>query len=372
MSSSNMQSIQHSNYSNIYHLLYKNEKLSKQDIADSLDLSLPTVSSNLQKLLDRGLIIKNGQLKSTIGRRATAYSIEPNVSLSLGVEIFRNYSTVTILNLRHEVLAVHTVNLPFSNDLHYSQSLSQQLLILIQNKGYKSEQFIGVGIGIQGLISNDGTTILYGKILDSTGMKASNFSQFLPFPVTFFHDADCVAVAENAYHAMDGIFMSIGEHLGTAIIINGSILKSPSGRDGTMEHITLDSVNGRVCYCGRKGCIETYCSLSSLLKPNETLSSFFTELQHSKTEIVDRFHKYLKLLAESIYNLHMFVDIPIVIAGQLTKYMNVETMNVIKKYLKDYSVFPEDEEYLRLGHVVDHAVAIGAAIPGIEARIEEI
>jgi len=82
--SSNMQSIQHSNYSDIYHLLYDNEKLSKQDIADQLSLSLPTVSANLQKLTKQQLIVKNGQLKSTIGRRATAYSIDPNVTLSVG------------------------------------------------------------------------------------------------------------------------------------------------------------------------------------------------------------------------------------------------------------------------------------------------
>lgn len=372
MSTSNMQAIQHSNYSDIYHLLYKNDKLSKQDIADTLGLSLPTVSANLQKLIDQKLIIKNGQLKSLIGRRATAYSIDSNVALSLGVEIFRNYATITILNLKNNVLAVHTLNLPFSNSSQYCESLCQQLTVFIQNQGFHENQVLGVGIGIQGLISNDGTTILYGKILDCTGMKTTDFSRYLPFPVTFYHDADCVAEAEHALNPSDGIFLSIGEHLGTSIIINGQILKSPNGRNGTMEHITLDSVNGRTCYCGRKGCIETYCSLSSLLQPNETLASFFAELQHQDSQIVVRFEQYLNYLAESIYNLHMFVDIPIVIAGQLTKYMNDDIMTNLKTRLNNFSVFPEDEAYLHLGTVFDNAVAIGAAIPDIQAKIESI
>lgn len=372
MSTSNMQAIQHSNYSDIYHLLYDNEKLSKQDIADTLGLSLPTVSSNLQKLTERHLIIKSGQLKSLIGRRATAYAIDPNVSLSVGMEIFRSYATMTVLNLRNEVLALHTTNLPFANDDQYAQALSQQLLSFLQTKGFSLTQISGVGIGIQGLISNDGTTILYGKILDCTGMQADNFGQYLPFPVTFYHDADCVAVAEYAKKPTDGIFLSISEHIGTAIIINGQVFKSPSGRSGTMEHITLNSADGPVCYCGRRGCIETYCSVSSLLQPNEDLGTFFADLHQHDAAVEARFEIYLNYLSEAIYNLHMFVDLPIVIAGELTKYLSEAHVKALKQRLKQLSVFPETPGYLQRGSVVDHAVAIGAAIPAIQAQLQNI
>ncbi|MGL0747001.1 ROK family transcriptional regulator [Secundilactobacillus paracollinoides] len=370
--SSNMQSIQQSNYSDIYHLLYAHDKLSKQDIADELGLSLPTVSTNLQKLINQQLVMKNGQLKSLIGRRATAYSIDPNVGLSIGVELYRTNATIAIINLRNDILALHTVNIPFANDTEYCEVLSQQLLQLIRNKGLSLNQITGAGIGIQGLISNDGTTVLYGKILGGTGMKTSDFSQYLPFPVTFYHDADCVAVAEFAGTPTDGIFLSINEHIGTAIIINGQVLKSTSGRDGTMEHITLNAVDGPVCYCGRRGCIETYCSLSSLLQPNETLASFFSDLHQKKKAVVKRFETYLDYLADAIYNLHMFIDTPLIIAGELTKYLNETIYDALKKRLKERSVFPENEEYLRFGKVGDHSVAIGAAIPAINDLLADI
>ena len=70
MKTKTMQSIQRSNYSNIYHLLMSNDKLSKKMIADELGLSLPTVTGNLNQLIDQELIMKNGQLESKIGRRA--------------------------------------------------------------------------------------------------------------------------------------------------------------------------------------------------------------------------------------------------------------------------------------------------------------
>ncbi|TGD20407.1 ROK family transcriptional regulator [Levilactobacillus suantsaiihabitans] len=372
MSTSNMQSIKHSNYSDIYHLLYDNEKLSKQDIADQLNLSLPTVSSNLQKLTEQKLIVKNGQLKSLIGRRATAYSIDPNVSLSIGVEIFAHRATLAVLNLKNEVMALQTSNLDFANDDQYAQALAQAILTLVQEHGFSQNQIAHVGIGIQGLIDGDGTTILYGKILNCTGMKAATFAQYLPFPVTFYHDADCVARAEYSQHPTDGIFLSIGEHIGTAVIVNGHMLNSPSGRNGTMEHITLNASNGPVCYCGRRGCIETYCSLHSLLHEDESCTDFFDQLAQGVPAVSQRFDQYLDYLAAAIYNLHMFVDIPLVIAGNLTKYLTAENLADLKQRLKQRSVFPETESYLRLGTVNNHAVAIGAAIPAIRQQLQDI
>lgn len=367
-----MQSIQRSNYSNIYQLLYQNDKLAKQDIADQLGLSLPTVTANLQRLTERGLVIKNGQLKSLIGRRATAYSIDPDIALSIGIEIFRNTATIAILNLRNAIKVMHTINLPFANTAEYCAALSEQLLVLLSDHAISAEQIIGTAIGMQGLISNDGSTVLYGKILGNLGMTTDDFAKYLPFPVTFYHDADCVAIAEHANQPTDGIFMSIGEHLGTAVIVNSQLMKSPSGRSGTMEHVSLNAADGPLCYCGRRGCIETYCSLNSLLQPDETALSFFTKLKHGNEAVELRFKEYLDNLAQSIYNLHMFVDIPIILAGEIAKYLTPEMLETLKAHLKTLSVFPEDERYLQLGAVVDHAVAIGAAIPAMQAKIEDI
>ncbi|EEW54042.1 ROK family transcriptional regulator [Limosilactobacillus antri] len=372
MRTKTMQSIQQSNYSNIYHLLMHNDKLSKQMIADELGLSLPTVTSNLNRLSDQQLIMKNGQLESKIGRRATAYSINHNAFLSIGIEVFQKYATITVINLKHEVLAIHTVNIPFANSDQYAAALADQVRWVLQNNGYNEKAILGAGIGIQGLIDSAGTTVLWGKILDCTGMRAERFSQFLPFPVRFYHDADCVAAAEYAANPHDGIVLSIGEHFGSAMIVAGKILRSTTGRDGTMEHISINPRHGRPCYCGRRGCIETYCSLSSLLQPTETLNSFFANLKQDDPAVKKRFAEYLDYLAESIYNLHMFIDVPIIIGGRLSKFITSPVLEELRKRLRAISVFPENERYVKVGHVADNAVAIGAAIPFIDEKLSSI
>lgn len=372
MKTKTMQSIQQSNYSNIFHLLMTNNKMSKQMIVDELGLSLPTVTSNLNKLLKQKLVMKNGQLESKIGRRATAYSINADAFYSIGVEVFKSHATIAVLNLRHEVQALYTTKTPFANDDQYALTLANQILQLLQKHGYASSQVLGVGIGIQGLIDSSGSTVLYGKILNCSGMQTSLFGQYLPFPVKFYHDADCVATAEYAREPSDGIVLSIGEHFGTAIIVNGEIMRSDHGRDGTMEHISIDPYHGRQCYCGRRGCLETYCSLASLLKSDETLEGFFASLKQGNSVVKKRFASYLDYLAQSIYNLHMFIDIPIVIGGSLIQFADNQLLEALRSRLKEISVFPENEHYLRLGKVADHAVAIGAAIPLINEKLDQI
>lgn len=370
--SSDMKAIQHSNYSDIYHLLYVNERLSKQEIADQLGLSLPTISTNLSRLIKRGLIIKNGQFESNIGRRATAYAIDPNLWLSIGIEIFRTKITICVINLRFKVLFEKTVTMAFEKSPQYYAAISNEIMAFIEENAISQPQIIGIGLGIQGLISNDGSSVLYGKILDCTGMKTSDFKEFLPFPVHFYHDADCVAVAENVIKPEDALYLSIGEHLGTAVIFNGQILNTSTGRSGTMEHITLNEASGPLCYCGRRGCIETYCSLSSLLQKNESPNTFFTALEQGNDTVTERFETYLDNMAQSIYNLHMFLDIPIVIAGDLAKHLSQKHLSALRKRLSHLSVFPEENAYLKLGHIASHAVAIGAAVPFQREQLESI
>lgn len=60
----------------------------------------------------------------------------------------------------------------------------------------------------------------------------------------------------------DALYLSIGRHLGGALILNGEISVGRTGRSGTFEHMTLVP-NGKRCYCGQNGCVECYCSIQA-------------------------------------------------------------------------------------------------------------
>lgn len=361
-------------YQAMYKLIYESGKISKQEIAKEMDLSLPTVTQTLHQLMEDEQIMTDGKFSSSVGRRAVVYSPNSDKAYAVGLELFANHVTATLVNVLYEDLGSATINLPFTVELGYFQQLGDWLHQFIAAKKIPMEKVEGVGIGIQGLISSDGRTVLYGKILNCTGLTSGQFERSFGIPVTLFHDADCVALAEQtlSHNHEDAIYLSIGEHLGTAIVINDRIYTGEKGRSGTMEHITLNTQNGHKCYCGRRGCLETYSSLSALLRGNETIQSFMNQLKENDRETVQRWRNYLANLAEVINNLHMFVDNRLVIAGELVKYLDDGAIEFINDRIKSITAFPEDQPYVERGTVQARAVSFGATLPIIKGVLDNI
>ncbi len=251
--------------------------------------------------------------------------------------------------------------------------LSQTVLELLQDAGVQESAVLGMGVGMQGLVSEDGQKILYGKILDCTGLTVRLLEERLPFPVRFIHDAECAAELElwRKPELTDAIYLSLGAHLGGAIITNGRIQQGRTGRTGTVEHMTLVE-GGRSCYCGKQGCMECYCSAEALLEPEEQLSDFFTLLRQGSEQHSLRWSQYLDHLALALNNLHMVLDCLIVLGGHIAPYLTKTDLDVLFSKVQERTAFPEQENFLLLGAQENNAVAAGAAIPFIRTFLSAI
>ncbi len=108
-----------------------------------------------------------------------------------------------------------------------------------------------------GLMKNCNTTALNGRPL------LRDLEKTLGVEVRIVNDADCFALAEATIGAGKGhetIFgMIIGTGVGGGIVVRGRLLQGPNGIAGEWGHTTLVP-DGRPCYCGRRGCVETYIS----------------------------------------------------------------------------------------------------------------
>jgi fructokinase len=115
--------------------------------------------------------------------------------------------------------------------------------------------------GTEPLIKNSNTTCLNGRPFHA------DLSNAVGRRIVFANDANCFALAEAMWGAARGARVSFGVILGTGVG-GGVVLTNASGVprawDGAQNiagewgHVTLDPVNGLDCYCGRRGCIETY------------------------------------------------------------------------------------------------------------------
>ena len=83
-------------------------------------------------------------------------------------------------------------------------------------------------------------------------------------PVALTNDANAAAVGEMTYGAARGmknfIMITLGTGVGSGIVINGEVVYGHDGFAGELGHVRVIRNNGRLCGCGRTGCLEAYCS----------------------------------------------------------------------------------------------------------------
>ncbi|MGG3692524.1 ROK family transcriptional regulator [Heyndrickxia ginsengihumi] len=365
--------IKKNNYSLIYHLIYQHEKLSKQEIANQLHLSLPTVTQNLVRLEKEKLIEKNGYFESSVGRRATAYTICPQARISIGVEIQKKKVRILAVDLLGTAFQQKELSLSYSNVNSYYEQLSLAVQSFITSLNIRKDQVLGIGFAVQALTSTDGQHITYGKILDCTGLDIRVFSQYLDYPCMFVHDAKCAATTELWVRndIGDAIYLSIGTHLGGAMIINDQIYMGKEGYSGTVEHMTINP-NGSFCYCGKRGCMETYCSISALLEEDESLELFFQKVRSGDPSYSERWNTFLDYLAFSINNIHLVINRDFILGGHISPYLKEEDIAILHEKVYEKTAFPSNETFIYISRSTDNGVPIGAAIPFIQSFLNQI
>lgn len=98
---------------------------------------------------------------------------------------------------------------------------------------------------------------------------AQMFSERLGIPVRLTNDANAAAIGEMQYGAAKGmqnfIMITLGTGVGSGIVVNGQLVYGCDGFAGELGHVIVKE-NGRQCGCGRKGCLEAYCSANSVAR----------------------------------------------------------------------------------------------------------
>lgn len=366
--------IKKNNRNLIYDYIYKNRSVSQQDIAYNLRLSRPTVAANLTALENDGLIQKTGRINTEfVGRKAMAYSIIPDFRVSIGVEILEKEVKMTVLNLYGEQIDRLTYGIVYENQDAYFKMVCKKILFFKDSLNLKDEQILGVGFAMEGLISPDKRTVLFGEILSYTGLSIETFTRHLPYPCSFIHDVESSAVSEmwTSPELTDAFYLALDWHFGSAIISKGEILTGKHGNVSTVEHIQMRS-DGEMCYCGKRGCIDTVCSLSALIGDDERPEDFFRERQQQNPFVLKRWHQYLLDLAEVINMLHLVFDTDFILGGYIAPYLREEDIAVLYNKIQQLTPFAESQDFILVSKISQNNTTIGAALPYIQEFLDEL
>lgn len=363
------------NRSKIYQYIYRSKLTSKLQIVQDLQMGLSTVSQNLNLLENEGLIEKNGYFDSTGGRKANAIQIVSDFRISIGVGIVKNIFHITAIDLYGNTVYTDTIPLTYSNTAAYYQQITDKVKDFIDKNQYPENKILGVSIATQGITSPDNTTVIYGNIMNNTGMRLKDFSRHLPYPCHLEHDSKSAAFLELWNHPEldSAVVLLLNRNLGGAIITNHQIHQGRSMHSGTIEHICVNP-DGPLCYCGNRGCLETYCSANSLEQASGmTIKEFFPLLREKKSpQLIQIWEDYLKHLAFAMKNLNLVIDAPIIISGYLAPYFTEDDTDYLLRQINSMTPFELKEEQILVGTHGQYTPAIGAALFYVKEFIQSV
>ena len=189
----------------------------------------------------------------------------------VGIDIGGTNTVFGIVDARGNVIASNSIKTgKHANIEDYIAELKVALNKLIEAHDAK-DKIHGIGVGAPN--SNYFTgTIEYATNLPWKGVVplAKLLTEAFGVPVAVTNDANAAAIGEMTYGAARGmkdfIMITLGTGVGSGIVVNGQLVNGHDGFAGELGHVIVKPSNGRMCGCGRTGCLETYCSATGVAR----------------------------------------------------------------------------------------------------------
>jgi predicted NBD/HSP70 family sugar kinase len=347
--------------------------MSIQEIAFALKMSLPTVTQNIKELQERGLIVEAGQFESTGGRKAKAIAFNSSAKYAVGLDITRNHVGIVLIDLGCNVIKNQRIQFSFANTKDYFKGVGQFVNSFICDCCIETNKILGVGIALPAILSEDKQRVNYATIIDFNKGSVNSFSEFIPYPCIMSNDANAGGFAElwGRKDVQDMVYLSLNNTVGGSIIISKNLYNGQNQRSGEFGHMTIIP-NGRTCYCGKKGCVDSYCSAKILSdSTNGNIGGFFRLLSEDKEPQRTIWEEYAANLAITINNLRMLYDCEVILGGYAGAYMD-EHLEYLRNLVSNRNTFEVDGTYLHVCKYKHETTAVGAALQHVEAFINSI
>ena len=199
----------------------------------------------------------------------------------VGIDIGGTNTVFGIVDARGTIVASSSIKTgAYAEIEEYVDAVCQNLLpLIVANGGVDKVKGIGIGAPNGNFYSG---TIEFAPNLPWKGVipLATMFEERLGIPTALTNDANAAAIGEMTYGAARGmkdfIMITLGTGVGSGIVINGQLVYGHDGFAGELGHVIIRR-DGRQCGCGRKGCLETYCSATGVTRSAREFLTSSTE-----------------------------------------------------------------------------------------------
>ena len=272
------------NTNSIFKVVLEKGAISRAEIAKILNLTPATVSSNINDLIQDGVIHEVGIGASNGGRKPVLIDLNANGMFFVGVDIHKDGVEAAIVNLAGDILARAERQFNYQNN-----EFEEDVIACIRNvrELVPNKKLDGIGVGMHGIVDTKQSISVYAPAMSRRNLALKDYIEKKEnLPVFIDNDANAMAVGESWFGRAKGIenyvFLNVGRGIGAGIFINGKMFRGNSYAAGEIGHIRVVE-SGVKCVCGKYGCLDTVATEYSVIK--DVIASIHTGVFSSVTEL---------------------------------------------------------------------------------------
>ncbi|MBT2513826.1 ROK family protein [Arthrobacter sp. ISL-30] len=376
--------------------LYSLRTATRQELTAATGLSFATISNIVGELIDVGVLVEAGREDSGGGRPVTRLKISPERGALVGIDIAETYVHVDIYDLALGVIGqaesepAIDENEPSALVRHVAGVLDQA----VADAGISRDRLLRVGISLPGQVDPQRGVSVFAPNWDWHEVHIQSLlSEALGLPVDVDNPLRAIAIAElwfGAGRLVNNVAtVNLGTGVGTGLAIDGDLVRGSSNTAGEWGHTTL-VYNGRLCRCGRRGCVEAYLGVPGLQatmaeinaahdlltgdRQREFVADVAKGLADDDPDCKELIEVTARYFAAALGNLVNFINPDHVsILGWTARLLGAELLEVTDKYLPN-EMLPSARAAVRvsLSSVVGNSVTLGMATFALEGFLEQV
>jgi predicted NBD/HSP70 family sugar kinase len=247
----------------IFNTLHQEGPLSRVQLKVRSGLSGAAITGVVAELIRDGLVEEREGGLSTGGRPPVLLSVNYGGRSAVGIKLMERCLEAVLTNLGGEVQRHIQVQLRDQAPETVVQAVQQAVVTL------DAGPLIGVGMGLPGVVNAAQGICVHSDYLGWQNVPiARMLEEALGVPVTVDNDVNAFAAAERLFGHGKGvddlIIVTVGRGIGAGLIANGQVLHGRDGGAGEFGHVVVEK-DGRLCECGKRGCLEAYASENALV-----------------------------------------------------------------------------------------------------------
>lgn len=258
------------NRSHILSIIVSNGPIARADVARRSGLSPATVTGITAELIAEELVVEKENGDSSGGRPPILLRINPAGAFVVGIKLTETALIGALTDLEANVIRQQVNPLATHNEADAIENMALLVEELMASAQLPQGKLLGVGVGLAGIVDSRRGVLRASPYFHWKELSLRDqLNRRLNVPVYVDNDVNTLTQAEKWFGAgqdvEDFLVVTVGRGIGLGMVLRGQFYRGAGGGAGEFGH-TVTTPGGRLCDCGRHGCIETYVSEPGIMQ----------------------------------------------------------------------------------------------------------